>query len=168
MKWYQTNFNRWLDEKQIARKILKEVEDYIDVQGRACLSGVLQLNTEHGRKIDAFRIRIVYPDDFFNSADPSVYLLSHRSKWKNTPDSHIEGDWRLCLYVPFESAIDFSKSDSLKELLKCIGVFLYKETLYQRDLRSSRITGVPPKWPGEDRSHGVEGIKEAARTILSK
>src|SRR5208283_5972910 len=96
---------------------------------------------------------------------PSVYLVSHRDRWKNGGDSHIESDWKLCLFVPGESGIDFSQADSLNDLFAVIHTFLFKQRVYQRRLVRAQLDGSIPKWPGEYRSHGIQGMREAIRDM---
>ena len=98
---------------------------------------------------------------------PSVYLESHHDRWKNTFNSHIESNWKLCLFVPGESGIVFADPASLKDLFAVIHTFLFKQRIYQRRLAKTYITGGEAEWPGEDRSHGEEGIREAIQAIGS-
>lgn len=115
---------------------------------------------------ETVRIRVVYPATFpIRNQSPVVYLESHRDRWKNVANSHIESDWKLCLFVPGESGIDFAEDDALKKLFGVIHTFLLKERIYQRRLAKAQRTGEIAEWPGPDRSHGVEGIREAIRDM---
>ena len=112
------------------------------------------------------KLRVVYPTTFpARNQPPSVYLESHRDRWKNGGNSHIESDRRLFLFVPGESGIDFSKGDSLNCVFAVIHTFLVKQRIYQRRLVRAQLDGSTPEWPGEDRSHGIQGIREAIRDM---
>jgi len=161
MEWHEEHAERWNIEQQVASTYMADVCVGIDQQQRAFLVGSVSLRSGHGHLRDTVRVRIVYPPRFPDRGRfPSVYLESHREQWKNISGSHIEADWRLCLFVPGESGIDFGHKDSLVHLLECLRTFLFKEVVYQRDLRMEAVTGKPPVWPGKARSHGVAGIKE--------
>lgn len=166
MYWYNDNPERWLREQQIATEILTAFESTIDGNGNATFQGDLELCSEHGHVYETVRIRVVYPATFpIRNQPPAVYLESHRDRWKNVADSHIESDWKLCLFVPGESGIDFAEGDSLKKLIGVTHTFLLKERIYQRRLAKAQRTGEIAEWPGPDRSHGVEGIREAIRDM---
>ncbi len=161
MEWHKATPSRWQAEQELAHKLLEQVEAGIDDQGRAFLLGTVRILSRHGHEYAAFRIRIVYPNGFPERGRvPAIYLESHRN-WCKGPDTHIEEDWKLCLFVPGEVGIDFSSPESLGELIQCIKVFLFKEYLYQRDLINGILTGIPAVWPGQARSHGIAGIREA-------
>jgi hypothetical protein len=163
MEWYRRSRERWRVEQAIARQFLTEVTFGFDQERRAFIKGTFRPVLEHGHELGAYDIRIVYPSGFLEGETPSVYLDSHHDRWNNLLDSHIEDDWRLCLFVPLESEIDFKSHESLKYLLLCLATFLFKEIIYQRDLILQTITGIPAVWPGAARSHGIEGIIEALR-----
>lgn len=164
MEWFEKSRERWHQEQEIAARFLTEVEADFDAQERASIVGNFHLVSQHGHEYDVYRIRIVYPVHFpLRGRGPSVYLLSHRGRWKNGGESHIEDDWRLCLFVPGESEIDFARSDSLTELFAVLTTFLRKERIYQRDLSREMLTGKKAVWPGEARDHGIKGIREAIR-----
>jgi len=164
MRWYVNAPRRWDKEQEIASRLLRQVHIEIDTENQACLSGYLPLVSAHGHEWDAYRIRIVYPNDFLQQGRlPSVYLDSHRDQWKHGRHTHIEDNWKLCLYVPGESGIDWLEDDALEWLLACVRTFLAKERIYQRDLVRQQSTASRAVWPGEARSHGIDGIREAAR-----
>ncbi|MDP7018823.1 MAG: SEC-C metal-binding domain-containing protein [Pirellulaceae bacterium] len=94
-----------------------------------------------------------------------MFLESHRDCWKNSGDSHIESDWRLCLFVPGESGINFADPASLNDLFAVIHTFLFKQRIYQKRLAKTLITGCVAKWPGADRSHGEKGVREAIQAM---
>jgi hypothetical protein len=163
MEWYEAMPSRWRSEQELAQRLLEQVEAGIDDQGRAFLLGTVRILSQHGHEYAAFRIRIVYPNEFPERGRvPAVYLESHRN-WLKGPDAHIEEDWKLCLFVPGEVGINFSSPESLGEIIQCLRVFLFKEYLYQRDLINGILTGIPAVWPGQARSHGIVGIREAVR-----
>jgi hypothetical protein len=162
-EWYEVNPARWRAEQEIAHYFMEGVEVGLDDHRWAFLVGTFSLVSQHGHIYDTFQIKILYPTGFPERRCPEVYLLSHHSKWRNEGDSHIEHDWKLCLYVPGESGIDFRKRDSLLELFCCLHTFLFKERIYQRDLVRSFLSGKPAVWPGEARSHGLQGLREAIR-----
>jgi hypothetical protein len=149
-----------LGEQETARKLLENVETGTNSHGCVFITGALRVFSSHGHEYDAFKVRIVYPPEFPERGRvPSVYLESHRH-WRKEEDTHIEDDWRLCLGVPGESEIDFSKPNSFELLIQCVGDFLFKEYLYQKELANSFLTRKRPMWPGPARSHGIDGIRE--------
>ena len=167
MSWHQANPERWEQELAIATSVLRDCEGNIEGnQKKVTICGTFDVYSEHGHIYESVKLRIEYPMLFTTKKQPpSVYLESHRNLWKNTGDSHIENDWRLCLFVPGESGIEFSDSSSLNDLFAVIQTFLFKQRIYQRRLAKSYLTGEIAKWPGKDRSHGEKGIQEA---ILAK
>lgn len=166
MHWYEVRPSRWQREQQFAAATLDNFEAAIDDEGHACFLGDLEVCSEHGHVYESVRLRFVYPAAFpASNLPPSVYLESHRNRWKNTVDSHIESDWKLCLFVPGESRIDFAEDESLQKLLAVVHTFLLKERIYQRRLAIEQFRGSVAKWPGQDRSHGLQGIREAIRDM---
>ena len=164
MHWHEAMPQRWAQEQSIAAALLQDMDAGIDGNGCAFVCGAFNVISEHGHVYETVRLRIVYPSGFpVRNQPPSVYLESHRDRWSNGGDSHIEHDWRLCLFVPSESGIDFGDSTSLNDLLAVIHTFLFKQRIYQRRLLQSQLNGTSAKWPGEDRSHGIQGIREAIR-----
>jgi hypothetical protein len=162
MEWYEKSPSRWETEQSIARQFMTDVEVGFDEKRRATIRGTFKLVSQHGHEYTSFKIRIVYPAGFPSKRRvPSVYLDSHRGIWENSVDAHFFPDWRLCLFVPGESPINFSKKESLKDLFAVLRVFLFKERIYQRDLIIQAITGKRAAWPGEARAHGIHGIIEA-------
>ena len=108
------------------------------------MGGTLGVYSKHGHLYESVTLRIEYPKAFpTRNQPPSVYLMSHRDRWENTGNSHIESDWRLCLFVPGESGIDFADSASLKDLFAVIHTFLFKQRIYQKRLAKTPTTGGP-------------------------
>ncbi len=166
MRWHEANPNRWQREQAVAAALLDDVKVGIDSEGAAFICGIFGVYSEHGHLYESVKLRIVYPPTFpARNQPPSVYLESHRDRWKKGGDSHIEKDWKLCLFVPGESGIDFSQDDSLDSLFAVIHTFLFKERIYQRRLARAAIDGRIAKWPGEDRSHGIAGMRETIRDM---
>lgn len=166
MSWHDDNPLRWQREQQTAATMLDDFEAGVDQEGRASFRGCLELCSEHGHVYESVRLRFVYPPTFpARNQPPSVYLESHRDQWKKGGDSHIESDWKLCLFVPGESGIDFTEHDSLKKLLGVVHTFLLKERIYQRRYAMAELRGGVVQWPGPDRSHGLQGIREAIRDM---
>ncbi len=164
MEWHVERPDRWAAERRLAAQALRDLDAGVAADGRAFIAGELTVFTEHGHPLGPFRVRIIYPSDFPKRGRvPAVYLESHRDRWKNVADSHIESDWKLCLHVPGESGIDFTRDDSLGELLGCLATFLFRETVYQQALAQAQVGGPPAVWPGHQRSHGFSGIEEAIR-----
>lgn len=165
MSWHQKDSKRWEREQALASLTLSDFQSGVEGD-TVFLAGRMELCSEHGHIYDSVHIRLVYPPTFpHRNQPPSVYLESHRDIWRKGGDSHIESDWKLCLFVPGESRIDFSKDDSLQSLLGTIHTFLLKERIYQRRLLLAQATGVTADWPGPDRSHGEQGIREAIRAM---
>ena len=163
LPWYQRNPSRWQNEIGIATRYLLESTHEIDDEGRATIRGAFLLRSKHGYLREKLDLRVRYPNQFpKRNVAADIYLVSHRDRWKNIDDSHIESDWRLCLFVPMESGIDFSQEDSLEKLFAAAQVFLTKQWMFQKALALSETgLGPPPRWLGSERSHGIEGIAEA-------
>ncbi|MEX1028160.1 MAG: SEC-C metal-binding domain-containing protein [Candidatus Paceibacterota bacterium] len=166
MSWHSITPERWRREQEIASEILDECRAEIGSDGLACIRGVFNLYSQHGHLYEAVSLRIVYPTNFpARNQPPSVYLESHRDRWEKERNSHIESDWKLCLFVPAESGITFAADTSLNELFAVIHTFLLKERIYQQRLIEKNLRGGVAEWPGPDRSHGIEGIREAIQEI---
>jgi hypothetical protein len=164
MEWYRKSPARWRGEQAIARRYLTEVVVGFNKNREAHVKGIFTPVFQHGGEFGSYAIRIVYPLGFPEGMKtPAVYLDSHRDCWSKLGDSHIEDDWKLCLFVPMESEskIDFTAPESLEKLLLCLAVFLFKERIYQQSLINQAITGQRAVWPGKARSHGIDGIIEA-------
>lgn len=173
LKWYEWMPLRWKIEQDIAHRYLTELSAGITRTGWAVIKGKYALRSDCGHVRDVYDLRIVYPHDYLPvlpsyfhwpvPLHPNVFLDSHRDVWQNGRDSHIEHHWRLCLYVPGESQIDLRLPNSLERVFEAVHLFLIRERMYQRDLARESETGVPAKWPGPDRAHGVMGLWEAVR-----
>ena len=156
--------SRWRADQSIARQFLSYVKFGQDSLGMAFFWGFLGVRSKHGTEHGPFTIRVVYPPRFPDAGVvPSVYLMSHRDRWRHGHDSHIEPDWKLCLFVPGEAGIDFRSPESLAALLATTVIFLRKEVIYQRALERELVGGPKAVWPGENRAHGIEGIAQAVR-----
>lgn len=166
MQWYIENPSRWKVEQAIASTFLNDCEAGFDENDRAQITGTFDIISEHGHKYDTVKLRFVYPPKFpWRNQPPSVYLDDHRDCWINGGYSHIESDWKLCLFVPGESGINFSLESSLTHLFELIHVFLIKERIYQKRLLDQKSGKGIAEWPGEDRAHGIEGIQEAVQAM---
>ena len=166
MQWHESSPARWEREKTIAAKMLDQFEAGIDEEGCAFFIGVFHVYSQHGHLYESVTLRFVYPPTFpKRNQSPSVYLESHRDRWEKSDDAHIERDWKLCLFVPGESEIDFTSPNSLNDLFAVLHTYLVKQRIYQRRLARERLTGVPARWPGEERSHGIAGVKEAIQSM---
>lgn len=129
----------------------------------AYIDGSLSVTSAHGHEYGPFDVRVKYPDSFPEPGrTPDVSLRSHRNTWRTGGDSHIEKDWRLCLFVPLEADIDFRDPRSLDSLLAVTRLFLAKQEFYQLALLRHEFLGrANPVWPGTDRAHGIRGIRDA-------
>jgi hypothetical protein len=164
MQWYERDSARWQAEQRMGSQILDDFRSGIGNDGLAFLEGVFHVRSQRGHYYDSVKLRVEYPPIFPERGTvPKVILLSHRDRWKHGGDSHINSDWSLCLFVPGESGIDFGHNNSLNDLFAVVQTFLFKEFLYQRDLKREDLTGVKAVWPGEARAHGLAGIAEAVR-----
>jgi hypothetical protein len=162
MAWHQSRASRWLREREIAQSILDECAAHVDDKNVASVGGVFNVTSEHGHIYESVRLRIVYPVGFpAGNIPPTVYLVSHRDRWRKGGDSHINDDWSLCLFVPAYSKIDFADANSLELLFAVIQTFLFKEWVYQGQLAQEPLTRKKANWPGEARSHGPLGVAEA-------
>ncbi len=132
----------------------------IDVTGHAYVTGTYHLSQNCGHELDRYQLRIVYPDNFpARNGHPSVYLESHHDQWNPTLDSHIEDDWRLCLFVAIESGLNFERPGELRELFSRIHVFMLLQRIYQEELH---LKG-QALWPGPQRAHGPTGLRDALK-----
>ena len=164
MCWHSSGPDRWLREQVHASRLLHDFKAEIDWNQTAIIRGAFDVCSENGHIYESVGLRIEYPATFpVRNKPPSVYMESHRDRWTNNGDSHIEDNWRLCLFVPGESRIDFANEESLNELFAVVQTFLFKQRIYQRRLAQSYRTGEVAKWSGEERSHGDKGIQEAIR-----
>lgn len=164
MQWHLSDALRWQQEQAIANEVLLDCVSAVNENGTATIVGKFRIFSQHGHVYETVTIRIEYPERFpTRNQPPNVYLESHRDCWVNYGDSHIEADWRLCLFVPSESGIDFSEGESLNHLFAVLNTFFIKQRIYQRRVLASQFTGVAAHWPGDDRSHGIEGIAEAIK-----
>ena len=162
MRWFEQQPKRWSREQAIANRLMADVMAGVDDAGRAFIAGTYRLLSRSGHEYDRFNLRFVYPDRFpLRNRNPNVYLDSHHDVWQFGRDSHIEPTWRMCLFVPLESGIDFNDGDSLLQLFPLIHTFLIRERIYQRDWKREAATKIAPVWPGPDRSHGSDGLVEA-------
>lgn len=160
--WYERLPDRWNREQVNASRFLTDVTAGISETGRAFVEGTYSLRLNCGHELGQYRIRIEYPKTFpHRRCHPAVFLLSHHEDWQWGYDSHIEGDWKLCLFVPLESGLDFERKDELIELFPHIHTFLFRERIYQADLRKQFEGGAHAVWPGPDRAHGIQGLLEA-------
>lgn len=133
-------------------------------QERPTITGTYDLKSEHGYPLGSFQIRIRYPAQYPRPGVlPEVYLESHRDQWKTGYDSHIEPHWRLCLFVIGESGIRSDDPQSLPRVIAALHTFLLRELMYQDALRIQLAGGPKAEWPGPQRSHGAEGLREAVR-----
>jgi hypothetical protein len=170
MRWFECMPERWEHEQEIARRFLDEVETGIDDEGLAFIRGTYSLCLNCGHELDRFRIRIVYPNEYpFWLCHPKVYLDSHRDVWlrgERAPDAHIEATWRMCLFVPGESGLDFANQDELIGLFAHIHTFLFRERVYQREVRQAETLKKPSaEWPGPQRAHGDPGLRQAIAAV---
>jgi hypothetical protein len=164
MQWYEQDENRWRTELRIGRQLLDEFESGVDERGNAFIQGVFHVRSEHNHRYESVKIRTEYPPSFpWGGVPPTIYLVSHRDRWKKGGDSHINLDWSLCLFVPGESGVDFRLNDSLERLFAIMHTFLFKQHLYQDALLRQELTGDLAIWPGKARSHGFAGIVEAVK-----
>lgn len=166
MCWHDADPDRWQQEQQVAAQLLDGFEAGIDSNRIAYIRGTFGVYSQHGHLYESATLRIEYPKTFpARNQPPLVYLESHRDRWKNSGDSHIESDWRLCLFVPGESGIDFAAPTSLNDLFGVIHTFLFKQRIYQKRVAKTLLSGGIANWPGEDRSHGERGIREAIQAM---
>jgi hypothetical protein len=164
--WHERWPKRWKGEQEIARRFMRDVAADIDDKGCAFISGTFVLELNCGHELDHFQLRIVYPAEFpQRRCHPKVFLDSHHDEWKNNdeaPDSHIESNWRLCLFIPMESGLDFTNGNELENLFPHIHTFLLRQQWYQRDVRQQKaLKSKVPEWPGPQRSHGALGMLAA-------
>ena len=162
MAWHERAPARWESEKRIGHQLLEDGRSGISDDGVVFLEGVFHVRSRHGHRYESVRLRVEYPPSFpERGTTPKVVLLSHRDRWKEGGDSHINSDWSLCLFVAGECGIDFRLSDSLNALFAVTQTVLFKEHLYQQALVREALTGEKAVWPGDARSHGMAGIAEA-------
>jgi hypothetical protein len=165
MEWYGRLPARWQIEQEIARRFMEDVEAGFDAAGLAFTRGTYSLRLNCGHELARFKLRIVYPPEFLTrGCHPHVYLDSHHDQWENEGDTHIEDTWKLCLYVPLESGLDFFREDATAGLFTYIHTFLIKQRLFQQELKRARSMQAPAaEWPGPERTHGPAGLYEAIK-----
>ncbi len=164
MAWHERRPERWEGEQRIGRQLLEGCHTGIGDGAVAFLEGLFHVRSQHGHRYETVTIRVEYPVNFpERGTTPKVILLSHRDRWRQGGDSHINTDWSLCLFVPGESGIEFGRADSLNDLFSVLHTFLFKEHVYQQALGKQVLPGPKADWPGEARSHGYAGIAEAVR-----
>lgn len=157
---YKNNFDlqRWLHDQVIFKETFRKVTFCIDSSG-VWMQGDLKIQTETGREIGPFTLRVVFTDKYFMGIrPPSTYLISHREKWKPYGDAHIEKSWKLCLFLYFESNINFNEYESFSMYLKSLSSFMVDQWLYQKEVQEIGYKNA--KWPGPQRMHNVEGYVE--------
>jgi len=144
-------------EIEIAQKLLGNVKIKDNEGDNLSITGELVLFTSHGSNLGTFEVEIVYHEFFgINNSPPHVYLVNKRESWQKGGESHIEDDWRVCLYVPSESKINFRNVDSLVLLIERIASFFAQESLFQDRLAGDKDAS----WVGPARSHGTPGLAE--------
>jgi len=167
--WHSLNPDRWEAEQAIGRARLQRFSAGFDTNGSAFIRGCLTVVTENGASYGPFTLKVTYPLNFpSRNSVPSVYLESHRLEWKNISDSHIEEDWKLCLFVAARSEIDFGSASSLHDLLNVTSGYLVKQTFFQEDLAAQPHTHIKAKWIGPEYAHGVPGLKQAVGEMDKK
>lgn len=163
-QWYEDDgAERWATEQRIAHQHLLDVKVGHDAGGFAFIQGTLPLLLPCGHELDRFRIKLKYPVHFpARGAHPSAVLESHHDCWDcDSLDAHMPY-WHMCLFVPGESGLDFSRDDELVRFLEHVHTFLFRQRSYQRDLaRHKALKGPAPEWPGPERAHGNDGLVEA-------
>lgn len=164
MHWHEQSPTRWEAERRIAKEVLDDFRSGVSEIGIAFVEGRFRIRSQHGHTYDVATLRIEYPPHFPERGQtPKVVLLSHRDRWQPIADAHIFSDWSLCLFVPSEAPVDFSKQDSLNAFFAVLQTYLFKQWIFQRALAREQFTGRPAVWPGEARSHGVAGVAEAVQ-----
>lgn len=154
----QHDLGRWHNDRLVFERVFENVS-YGSEHCFQWFQGDLIVKTEMGHEYGPFTIRIKFNTDYYSGLSaPDSYLLSHRDQWQQFEDSHIEKDWRLCLFVFLESSIDFSSTESLLQFIERLSNFLVDASIYQNDVK---IMGKnKAKWPGRERLHGYAGIME--------
>lgn len=162
--WFTLRPDRWTIEQKIANERLVSVKCETDEDGVATITGEFMVHLSDGPSYGPFTLRLVYPANFpERSSAPKVFLLQNPYGWENVLDSHIEESWRLCLGVPAEMKIDFRSDGSLEKLLEAVGLFLFLQLHFQRDLATERSGGPKAVWPGPERPHGHPGMMQAIK-----
>ena len=143
MQWHEAMPQRWAQEQSIAAALLQDFEAGIGSDDFAFVRGLFNVVSEHGHVYETVKLRVVYPSAFpVRNQPPSVYLESHRDRWIKGGNSHIEDDWRLCLFVPSESGITFG------------------------EMTSDEKHGLPPR--GQGLSHRARAFMQLAQACLKK
>lgn len=164
MHWHERLPQRWEAERRIAMQVLTDANTGVSVDGVAFVEGVFRVMSEHGHVYESVTIRIEYPPSFPDGGQPpDVILLSHRDVWRATADAHFFSGWKMCLFVAGEAPVDFSEEDSLNALFAVLNTYLFKQSIFQHDLAREVIGGREATWPGEARSHRIDGVEEAVR-----
>ena len=153
------NISRWQHDLTIFQSLFRNTTYAIDSEG-FWMQGDLYVEASTGREVGPFTLKIIFEDNYFaGKMAPSTFLISHRGTWKALGDAHIENNWKLCLFVYFESNIDFSKFESFRMYLESLSSFMLDQCLYQEEVK--KVGRRNAKWPGPQRSHNMKGYIEA-------
>lgn len=152
------NLSRWNHDLAIFRSHFRNSNVGIE-KDAIWIQGDLTIEAETGREIGPFTLKIVFPDNYYKGkVSPSTYLLSHRNIWKPLGDAHIEKDWKLCLFLYFESCIDFNQYESFSKYLGSLSSFMLDLWLYQEEVKKVGLNNAV--WRGPQRSHNTKGLVE--------
>lgn len=152
------DINRWNHDVVVFRNLFKNTLICLEKDGYS-FQGDLSIETEVGREVGPFTLKIIFNDNYYlGKKPPSTYLMSHRNVWKAIGDAHIEMDWKLCLFLTFESHIDFNEYDSFQKYLSTLSNFMVDLWLYQEEIKNHGFNKA--KWRGPQRSHNFKGFLE--------
>lgn len=122
--------------------------------GEVALEGTLTLLADCG--IPTYiQVRMVFPDNY-PSQEPRVYDVANR--FPHTADRHFYPNGQCCLWLPPESRWAAHDPDGLCRFLEEVAVFFDRQLVYDAEGK-----GI---WPGEQRSHGIDGYLEFIQEAL--
>lgn len=163
--FFSNNSDRWHKDRLFFLNLFKDVL-FGSEKGAVWFEGDITVRTPAGREFGPFRVKVCFSNEYYEGlVPPDVYLLSHRNKWLNIENSHIEKDWRLCLFVPLESQINFNDGDSFVKFIERLASFLIDSSNYQQEIKELGLEKA--KWRGRQRSHGLEGVVQVLNEMQS-
>lgn len=163
MSFKSGHLERWLQDSVLFQSLFKNIEHGLTTEG-SWMEGDFFVNLITGREIGPFRLRIVFPEDYYlGLSSPSTYLMSHRH-WRNHGDAHIELSWKLCLFLKFESLINFENYDSFRLYLEKLANYMVDQWFYQEDV--IKYGPQNAKWVSKARGHNIDGTIEAVASSV--
>lgn len=142
--WYKISPRRL----SLERSVLKDIPYFslegeaFDSQKRLIVIGNLNHTLERSGKIENFRVRLVYPDEFPRRIQS---VFDHDKRFNIGADGHLIRDYQLCLTLPERKEFSLGSDRLTEEVLGATLVWFDKRLIYERS----------GKWPGPAERHGA-------------